>query len=155
MDRNKFDEMMAKNKTMSKAQIDNIINDAVSLPGAVGEEEAEVPSVDLSGSMQFGFDVVEVQRVGLQPGDVLMVTVKNDELTQKSVNNLRSQLQKVFPSNKVFVFAMGTTDDVKLSVVSQTPIGYCSDCSCGKKEAAQSEEMDEHMRNLAKHAGEP
>lgn len=107
--------------------------------------------------MQFGFDVVEVQRVGLQTGDVLMVTVKNDDLNQASVDQLRKQLQLVFPDNKVFVFAMGTSDDVQLSIVSQpekegcSTTNYCNDCNCGKKEAATSP-VDEHMARLAEHA---
>ncbi|CAM6004864.1 unnamed protein product [Sphagnum balticum] len=109
--------------------------------------------------MQFGFDVVEVQRVGLQPGDILMVTVKNDDLSQDSVDSLRNQLQAVFPNNKVFVFAMGTSDDVQLKIINdsnplaiQSNPGYCSDCDCGKK--ATSEAEDEHMKNLAKQAGD-
>lgn len=95
--------------------------------------------------MQFGFDVVEVQKVNLQPGDVLMVTVKNDEVSQDSIDGLRNQLQYVFPENKVFVFAMGTSDDVQLSVVSRPQMSYCDDCSCGKKE--QSEAIEEVIKN--------
>jgi hypothetical protein len=123
VDRNKFDEMMAK-PTPKAAEL---------------AEQDESP-----GGMQIGFDVVEVQRLSLQPDDVLMVTVKNDELSQASVDALRKQLQLIFQNNKVFVFAMGTNDDVQLSIVSEAqlpvascdPVGYCSDCSCGKKEQA-------------------
>jgi hypothetical protein len=118
MDRSKFDELMAKSEPPKQK-----------LPGPL--DEVERP--EETGHMQFGFDVVEVQRVGLKPGDVLMVTVKNDDLSQESVNALRMQLETVFPNNKVFVFAMGTTDDVKISVVSQSEASYCSDCNCGKK----------------------
>jgi hypothetical protein len=126
MDRNKFEEMMAKNPP------------------------AEVPVDTSSGKMTIGFDVVELTKVNLGPGDVLMVTVKNDDMDQDSVNGLRQALAAVFPSNKVFVFAMGTTDTVDMSVLSQEvvdavgkpldscgPVGYCSDCNCGKKEAAE------------------
>jgi len=148
MDRSKFDEMMKKSESLlpPKPKDPNQFEDA---PGRVEE----------ASGMQFGFDVVEVQRVNLQPGDVLMVTVKNDDLSQESVDMLRKQLQLVFPNNKVFVFAMGTSDDVQLSIVSQgenpvaecSPVGYCSDCDCGKK-AQATETDDEHMKNLAKQA---
>lgn len=166
MDREEFEKLQALNKTQ---KVD--INLGTDFQDAVGAEEAP--------KMQFGFDVVEVQRVGLQPGDVLMVTVKNDDLSQESVDGLRSQLQIVFPGNKVFVFAMGTSDDVQLAVVSQavgesygcnTPAGYCEDCNCGKKESKlrpspielspedqaflkeldKADAEDEHMKNLAK-----
>lgn len=141
MDRNKFDEMMIVSESL--------------VPLKIQPEQIEQPA-----GMQFGFDVVEVQRVGLQPGDVLMVTVKNNDLSQESVDQLRKQLQVVFPGNKVFVFAMGIGDDIQLSIVSQSenpiespqPVGYCGDCDCGKK--AQATETDEHMKNLAKQAGE-
>jgi hypothetical protein len=134
MDRSKFDELQA-----------------ISAKKAESSQLADLPRPEDGNhtGMQFGFDVVEVQRVGLTPGDVLMVTVKNDDLTQESVDMLRNQLQIVFPNNKVFVFAMKTVDDVQLSIVSQSenpvascgPVGYCSDCDCGKKE--QATETDE------------
>lgn len=134
MDRSKFDEMMAKGKPGNK----DGTGGAGGIASTVRPEDVNHPG------MQFGFDVVEVQRVNLQPGDTLMVTVKNDELTQESVDMLRNQLQIVFPDNKVFVFAMKTVDDVQLSIVSQSenpvascgPVGYCNDCDCGKKERA-------------------
>ena len=95
------------------------------------------------GRMQVGFDVVEVQRVGLKEGDVLMVTVKNDDMSQAALDALRYQLSLVFPSNKVFIFGMGTGDDVKFTAVSKEEVaklenvGYCSNCNCGKKERAE------------------
>lgn len=149
MDRSAFDELMKKSESLISAKIQQA---QVQAPTAT--------DVNNTG-MQFGFDVVEVQRINLQLNDVLMVTVKNDDLSQESVDMLRNQLQLVFPKNKVFVFAMGTNDDVQLSIVSQSenpvaecsPVGYCSDCDCGKKEQA-SEPADEHMKNLAKQAGE-
>lgn len=173
MDREEFERLQAFNKTG---------------PRDINLGTGQNPEALLTG-MQFGFDVVEVQRVGLQPGDVLMVTVKNDDLSQESVDALRGQLQTVFPGNKVFVFAMGTADEVNIAVVTQEfdkpiqgdvtingnltvngamvmndlvtgnmskttvggdnpvascgPVGYCNDCNCGKKEAAESGVKDE------------
>lgn len=140
MDRDKFDAMMAP---MAPKPYDG-----PSVPGAVPDGEP----VRTEG-FQVGFDVVEVQRLNLQAGDVLMVTVKNDDLNQASVDALRRQLELVFQNNKVFVFAMGTNDDVQLSVVSQSenpvasssPVGYCSDCTCGKKEQAIGDSNAEQL----------
>jgi hypothetical protein len=114
------------------------------LPGPLTAPAVEEPTPTL----QIGFDVVEVQRVGLQPGDVLAVTVKNNDVSQEAIDQLRKQLQIVFPDNKVFVFAMGVQDDVHFAIISQTPaescstspVGYCGDCDCGKKETALAKE---------------
>lgn len=76
---------------------------------------------------------IEVQRINLQPGDTLMVTLKNDYIEQESMVGLRNEFNKRFPNNKVFIFAMGSDGDVKLAVVSQPEKSYCSDCDCGKK----------------------
>lgn len=139
MDRKSFDDLMK----MSEDEIAKVLASEPPAPGQIAETFVE--AVSQSQGMQFGFDVVEVQRVNLQPGDTLMVTVKNDDLSQDSVDALRKQLQVVFPDNKVFVFAMGTSDDVQLSIVSQatqenvagcSTTSYCSDCNCGKKEQA-------------------
>ena len=143
MDRSEFDKLM-------KQSIDGFNKAAELAKSTQTVEINDGPGESVSPSMQFGFDVVEVQRVNLGPGDVLMVTVKNDDLSQESVNALRYQLEKVFPNNKVFVFAVGTCDDIKITIASQSETSYCSDCSCGKKEAAQTE--DEHIKNLAKQA---
>jgi hypothetical protein len=127
MDRSKFEEMMAKNPPT--------------------EVPVETPA---GGQLTVGFDVVELTKVNLGPGDVLMVTVKNDDMSEDSVHGLRKALGAVFPNNKVFVFAMGTSDSVDMSVLSQEvvdavgkpldscgSVGYCNDCNCGKKEAAE------------------
>lgn len=109
----------------------------------MSEMTKEEAGLDVDARIQIGFDVVEVQRVGLQPGDVLMVTVKNDDMDQASLHALQSALREVFSENKVFIFGMGTTDDVKLTVISQEMVaksenvGYCSNCNCGKKERAE------------------
>ena len=160
MDRSKFEQMMAASIKQVEDEIKKIEQNVQELKpsgggsGGAGKlihvEKPEDPNYFPGPRMQFGFDVVEAQRVALQPGDTLMITVKNDDLSQASVDALRMQLERVFPQNKVFIFAMGTSDDVKISIVSQTQTSYCSDCNCGKAEQAPIE--DEHMKNLAKHA---
>jgi hypothetical protein len=123
-------------------------------PEQAGEVFAE-------GRIQIGFDVVELQRVSLQPGDALMVTVKNDDMDHASMNALRSALKDVFPDNKIFVFGMGTADDVKLSIIGQESVaktenvGYCNNCNCGKKERAeQTLEGESDGRSQPESSGE-
>lgn len=98
---------------------------------------------EIIGRMQVGFDVVELTQIDLKPNGVLMVTVKNDDMDHASIQALRDQLQSVFPNNRIFVFGMGTADEVKFVAVNQEAVakpenvGYCSNCNCGKKERAE------------------
>jgi len=77
---------------------------------------------------------LEVQKINLKEGDVLMGTIKHDDVTQESLSMLNDSLKLMFPLNKVALFAMGSEGYIKFTVVSQPDIGYCSDCDCGKKE---------------------
>lgn len=96
------------------------------------------------------FNEVDVQKLNLQPGEVLIVTVRSDEADEASVNGLSKGLKNIFPNNKVVVFSVGASDGIDLTVarnMSQdsevqqrpgcgpTPADYCDNCSCGKKEA--------------------
>jgi len=90
---------------------------------------------------------VTVQRINLEPGDTLMVTVKNDDISAFALDMLQKKFKEVYPNNKVFIFGMGTDGDVKLAVVSEPKkgyscdeINYCSDCDCGKKERAEAKQ---------------
>lgn len=85
-------------------------------------------------TLQIGFDVVEVQKVNLGPGDILMVTIKNDDVSQASAKQLQEALEGLFPKNKIFVLCMGTNDDVKFSVATKEEAEYCQGCSgCDNK----------------------
>jgi hypothetical protein len=97
--------------------------------------------------MEVKLTEVEVQKINLTQGDVLVCTIKSDEITASSMNHLGEQLRTFFPNNKVIVMGVGSEGDIKFTVakdaaVSDTksgcgpePANYCSDCSCGKKEA--------------------
>ena len=63
---------------------------------------------------------VEVTRLNLKPGDVLMVKITSDIVSADSLAALRQQLTTIFPNNKVMLFAMSASDDIELSVVEQT-----------------------------------
>lgn len=99
----------------------------------------------------YEFTEVEVQKINLQPGDTLMVTIKNNYIDPDAMRSLNSEFKKRFPNNQVFVFGMDIDGDVKLAVVSQpeikveTPVnlGYCTNCDCGKKDAAEGKNEKE------------
>ncbi len=80
---------------------------------------------------------LDVQKLNLKEGDVLMVTVKHEDIDVTSMEQLRNSLGTIFPNNKVAVFAMGSEGYVKFTVASQPQLSYCSDCDCGKKEQVE------------------
>jgi hypothetical protein len=80
---------------------------------------------------------VEATKIDLKQGDVLMVTVKHEDIDLESLNSLREKFIEIFPNNKVMVFGMGSEGYVKFTIASQpktTYNDYCTDCDCGKKE---------------------
>jgi hypothetical protein len=93
----------------------------------------------------------EVQKINLGEGDVLVTTIKSDEIDMASMNSLGDQLRKIFPNNKVIVMGVGSEGDIKFTVAKDAaakvssgcgtgPANYCSDCSCGKKERYEGNE---------------
>lgn len=91
-----------------------------------------------------------MQKLNLQPGDVLVVKVRSDEIDQNSIQQLSEGLKKVFVNNKVVVLGVGSEGSIDLTAVaagvypdkevencSTAPKGYCDSCDCGKKAAAE------------------
>lgn len=82
------------------------------------------------------FNTVELQKINLSPGDVLSAKLIGDEFDVETMESLKSHLTQVFPDNKIMVFAMTKNSDIVLEVVKKQS-GYCSDCTCGKKESVE------------------
>lgn len=98
--------------------------------------------------MEVKISEVEVQKLNLQPGEVLIVKVRSDEVDAESLYRLSEGFKSLIPNNKVAVMAVGENGSIDLTVVSEaeyhnskaqgcgpTPADYCNNCSCGKKEA--------------------
>jgi hypothetical protein len=116
------------------AEAMNSVNDAESV------EAAEVVEQELKKSVQpVHIKEIEVQKLSLQPGDTLIVTLKHDSISREDLISLRANFVHMFPDNKVALFNVGVTGDLVFSVASQSEVSYCSDCSCGKKAAAKKE----------------
>jgi len=93
--------------------------------------------------MEIKLNEVEVQKLNLQPGEVLVIKVKSDELTEASMNALRNGFRGLFPNNKVVVLGSASYDTIDLTVAkgSEYPeTNFCSDCNCGKKAAYEGSE---------------
>lgn len=86
---------------------------------------------------------VEVQKLNLQPGDTLVVTIRTEDvetLDQSFVKALQDGFRKRFVNNKIEVvmLAMNEAQKIDFTVVKEKPAqNYCDDCGCGKKEAAE------------------
>lgn len=85
-------------------------------------------------SNELKINEIEVQKINLQPGDVLMVTVQHEDADEESLYALKNTLTGLFPNNKIMLFSMSSEGYVKFTVASQTQKNYCDDCNCGKKQ---------------------
>lgn len=90
------------------------------------------------------FHEVELQRIKLEPGEVLSVKVTADDLDDEALSMLRAQLTQLFPINQVMVFAMPPGSDIQFQAIQGAKEGceprFCVDCNCGKAEANASEQ---------------
>lgn len=88
---------------------------------------------------------VEVQKLNLQPGEVLVVKVRSDEIDQSDIQQLSVGLKDIFKNNKVVVLAVGSEGSIDLTVAKPAEypeVNYCTDCSCGKKAAYEGTKND-------------
>lgn len=86
---------------------------------------------------------VEVQKLNVQPGDTLILTIRaenTEDIDSGFVRALQEGFRKRFVDNKVEVVMLAMAEDHKIdfTVVKEKPVqNYCDDCGCGKKEAAE------------------
>jgi len=76
---------------------------------------------------------IEVQKLKINPGDFLAITVKSSNISDSDVESLISHLKTVFPNNKVMVHLLQPEDTIEYSVVSSEAPKTCADCNCGKQ----------------------
>src|ERR1035437_10407161 len=109
----------------------------------------------MSEEKKFNLIDVEVNKISLQPGDVLLAKVKSPDFKDDEVcETLKSTLRAAFPNNKVGVLFL-EENQIDFTVISQevaqilekasngeetvkeTPCNTqktCVDCNCGKKQ---------------------
>jgi hypothetical protein len=100
------------------------------------------PAVTRDNTEVFKFTELEVQKLNLQPSDVLMVTIKHEDVSQEDLQFVQKKLETLFPNNKVMSFAMGEEGYIKFTIASTSNASYtnyCNNCDCGKKETAEQE----------------
>ena len=102
------------------------------------ELEGEIS--EYSGN-QVLFKLAELQRIKLEPDEVLSVKLIGDDFDAAIVSSIKRMLNQVFTKNKVMIFSMPPKTDILFEAIKQEPAkvaSYCSDCDCGKKEGCQS-----------------
>lgn len=72
----------------------------------------------------FKIKELEVTKINLKRGDVLMVTIKSDYIDEEIAHSIRKQLSGIFTENKVALYVMGTQDEVRFSIVSSEETRY-------------------------------
>lgn len=92
---------------------------------------------------------VEVNKISLKPGDVLVVKMKGEDFDTYHLQGFGENLRQLFPNNKVVVLGMDEGHSIEFEAINKdlansavgcnTDLGYCNDCSCGKKEQILSE----------------
>jgi hypothetical protein len=89
--------------------------------------------------MEITFKEIEIVKLDLKPGDILLVKVKSDDIDESVLDHLKKGLKSALPGIKVALFGMSLLDDMDFSIVREDSVecgtqSYCTDCSCGKKE---------------------
>jgi len=101
---------------------------------------------------------VDVNKISLKPGDVLLVKVKGPDFEDDEVcRSLGESLRKVFPNNKVGVLSL-EDNSIDLTVITAeeaeklkeenseekacNKTKTCDDCDCGKKETPVKKEEE-------------
>jgi hypothetical protein len=70
--------------------------------------------------MKISFKKVEVTKLNLKPGDILMITIKHDDIDRSMAEEFRNELKQAFPSNQVFLTVLDTEGDITYSIVSES-----------------------------------
>jgi hypothetical protein len=99
-------------------------------------------SEELDLNEEIRLNMVDVTKISLDLGDVLMVSIKSDSVGPDDLRMLSKGFQRFFPDNQVLVMAVEKNGDIRYSVAT-TPkpaevaptANFCNDCGCGKKEA--------------------
>lgn len=89
-------------------------------------------------NMELTLKEIEVTKLNLQPGDVLTVTIKDNDIDTSSLESLREMFKRLYPNNEVALFGIGLNSDITFTVTKGSNPGYCVDCSCGKKEQVEN-----------------
>ena len=92
--------------------------------------------------MELQLNQIDVTKINLQPGEILVVTIKNDDVDSNAIKALKELFNDILPSNQTVILAVGKNDDIEFTSVKSIDMiksscdtgNFCQDCNCGKKE---------------------
>lgn len=108
--------------------------------------------------MEIKINEVEVSKLNLQPGEILLVRCVGPDFDEYYISMIRESFQKLLPNNKVAIYGSADNSYLDLTIVKpedftnldsqnsedkvslgnasdcSQPTSYCNDCHCGKKE---------------------
>lgn len=98
--------------------------------------------------IEINFNEIQLQRINLEPGDTLLVKLVGDNmmnLPEDKIKELNHLLVETFDKNPIIILKVPKDNQIEFQAIIQAPTesacgsqSYCADCSCGKKEAAES-----------------
>lgn len=71
--------------------------------------------------MDVSLTEVQVRKLNVQPGDVLAVNIKCEDIDHDQIKQIRDEFKKVFPNNEVMVIGFGLEDDMDIEILR--PLG--------------------------------
>lgn len=83
---------------------------------------------------------VEVQKLNLQPNEMLIIKIKSDEITTVDMESLATGMRSYFPNNKVVVLSVEAGGEIDLTTVAQNDkieesnSGCAGNCNCNRGE---------------------
>lgn len=94
--------------------------------------------------MEITFKEVEVQKLNLQPGEVLIVQLRGEEFTnsEPEMDTLKRGFQGVFPNNRIILLAMPADHNIDLTVASESEYPTCdgcTECHCDNEQETEGE----------------
>ena len=93
--------------------------------------------------MELTLKEVEVNKLNLSPGDIVVIKCQGESFTPENIEAFGQSVKNMVPFNRVMILNLNNGDSVNFDIVSpaEAPTqNYCSDCSCGKKEAYENKE---------------
>jgi hypothetical protein len=86
--------------------------------------------------MEINIKEVEVQKLNIQPGEVLVISIKTISLEEEDLADIKRSFEQLFPNNKVVIFSMTKNSKVEFTTIKDETAnlnsGCCGDCECSE-----------------------
>lgn len=70
--------------------------------------------------MEIKINEVEVTKLNMQPGEILVIKIKNDHMDQSDLQLFKDGFKKLLPNNQVVVLGIDTSGDIQLTTIAKS-----------------------------------